>query len=67
MDMYFASYRWKIRAVVTCEYRKRTFMNTHGSGDIASWNLTDSSGSITLIAFNLNAYTMTNRLEKDKK
>ncbi|CAF4001841.1 unnamed protein product [Rotaria sordida] len=60
------TYRWKIQAAVTCEYSKRTFMNTHGSGEVSNWDLTDQSGSITLVAFNLNSHLMSNKLEKDK-
>lgn len=41
-------------------------MNTTGSGEISAWNLTDESGTISLIAFNLNSYMLSNKLEKDK-
>ncbi|CAF0723688.1 unnamed protein product [Adineta steineri] len=37
------TFLWKIRAVVTCEYPKRTFVNTHGTGEISNWDLTDLS------------------------
>ncbi|CAF3351327.1 unnamed protein product, partial [Rotaria sp. Silwood2] len=57
---------WKIHAVVTCVYPKRTFMNTHGTGEISSWDLTDLSGSITLVAFNLNSYIMEEKLKIDR-
>jgi hypothetical protein len=64
-NKYFC-YRWKIRAAITCEYAKRTFLNTHGTGEISNWDLSDASGSITLVAFNLNSHMMTNKLRKDK-
>ena len=40
-------------------------MNTHGSGEISSWDLTDQSGAITLVAFNLNSYEMAERLRNN--
>lgn len=58
-------YRWRIRAVVTCAYPKRSFLNTHGTGEISNWDLTDESGSITLVAFNLNSHIMSTKLVKD--
>ncbi|CAF4751054.1 unnamed protein product [Rotaria sp. Silwood2] len=45
---------WKIRAVVTYEYPKRTFMYIHGNGEVSIWDLNDLSGSTNLVAFNLN-------------
>ncbi|CAF3436348.1 unnamed protein product [Rotaria socialis] len=60
------TYLWKIRAEITCEYPKRTFLNTHGTGEISNWDLTDASGSITLVAFNLNSHTMSSKLKKNK-
>jgi hypothetical protein len=59
-------YRWKIQAIINYEYQKRTYNNTHGSGEISSWDLIDDSGLITLIAFNLNAYILSSKLEQDK-
>ncbi|CAF1678640.1 unnamed protein product, partial [Rotaria magnacalcarata] len=56
----------KIRAEITCEYPKRTFLNTHGTGEISNWDLSDASGFITLVAFNLNSHTMSNKLKKNK-
>jgi hypothetical protein len=50
---------------VTCEYPKRTFANTHGTGEISNWDVTDESGSITLVAFNLNSNTMSDKLKKN--
>ncbi|CAF1292374.1 unnamed protein product [Rotaria sordida] len=41
-------------------------MNMHGSGEISTWDLTDESGSITLVAFNLNSHLLSNKLKKDK-
>lgn len=58
--------RWKIQAIISYEYTKRTFINIHGSGEISSWDLSDESGSITLIAFNLNSHLLSNKLKKDK-
>ncbi|CAM4840044.1 unnamed protein product [Rotaria magnacalcarata] len=59
-------YPWKIRALVTCAYPKRTFTNTHGTGEISNWDLTDQSGSITLIAFNINSHIMSDKIKKDQ-
>ncbi|CAF2876708.1 unnamed protein product [Rotaria sp. Silwood2] len=41
-------------------------MNTHGSGEISNWDLTDESASITLVAFNLNSHIMADKIKKDK-
>jgi hypothetical protein len=41
-------------------------MNTHGSGEVSNWDLTDESGSITLAAFNLNSHIMTDKIKKDQ-
>ncbi|CAF1472498.1 unnamed protein product [Adineta steineri] len=60
------TFLWKIRAVVTYEYPKRTFVNTHGTREISNWDLTDSSGSITLVAFNVNSCMMSTKLQKDQ-
>jgi hypothetical protein len=59
-------FRWKIRAFVTCIYPKRTFTNAHGAGEISNWDLTDQSGSITLVAFNLNSHIMADKLKKNQ-
>ncbi|CAF4221896.1 unnamed protein product [Rotaria magnacalcarata] len=60
------TYLWKIRTEIICEYPKRTFFNTHGTGEISNWDLSDASGSITLVAFNLNSQTMSSKLKKNK-
>ncbi|CAF1247877.1 unnamed protein product [Adineta steineri] len=54
---------WKIQAYVTCEYPKKTFANTYGNGEVSNWDLTDQSGSITLVAFNVHSYIMTEKLK----
>lgn len=52
--------------MITYEYPKRTFLNIHGSGEISSWDLTDESGSINLVAFNLNSHLLSQKLKKDQ-
>ncbi len=47
-------------------YPKRSFINTHGSGEISNWDLSDETGSINLVAFNLNSHLMSDKLEQDK-
>ncbi|CAF1539593.1 unnamed protein product [Adineta ricciae] len=60
------TYPWKIHAIVTCIYPKRSFTNSHGAGEISNWDLTDQSSSITLVAFNLNSYMMSEKLVKNQ-
>ncbi|CAF4049771.1 unnamed protein product, partial [Rotaria sordida] len=60
------TFLWKILAFVTCIYPKRIFTNGHGTGEISNWDLTDQSGSITLVAFNLNSHIMTDKLKKNQ-
>ncbi|CAF4877736.1 unnamed protein product, partial [Rotaria sp. Silwood1] len=60
------TFLWKILAFVTCIYPKRTFTNGHGTGEISNWDLTDQSGSITLVAFNLNSHIMADKLKKNQ-
>ncbi|CAF1557031.1 unnamed protein product, partial [Adineta steineri] len=45
---------------------KRTFVNIHGTGEISNWDLTNSSGSITLVTFNVNSCMMSTKLQKDQ-
>lgn len=52
-------------AFVTCIYPKRSFANGNGAGEISNWDLTDQSGSIRLVPFNLNSHIMANKLQKD--
>ncbi|CAF1239382.1 unnamed protein product [Rotaria sp. Silwood1] len=57
---------WKIRALVSCEYPKRTFTNSNGIGEVSNWDLTDETGSITMVAFNLNCHMMSGKIKKNQ-
>ena len=49
------SFRWKLHVFVDHTYPKRSYNNSHGEGEISSWDLRDDSGSINLVAFNANS------------
>jgi hypothetical protein len=55
-----------MHAVVSCKHPKRTFMNANGLGEISTWDLVDDSGSINLVAFNLNSQMLSNKLIEGK-
>ena len=44
------------------EYPKRNFINDKGHGEISNWDLTDETGSITMVAFNVNSRLMSEKL-----
>jgi len=41
-------------------------MNANGLGEITTWDLVDDSGSINLVAFNLNSQMLSNKLIEGK-
>lgn len=51
-----------MQGIINCKHPKRTYSNANGSGEISTWDLLDDSGSINLVAFNLNSNLMTHRL-----
>ena len=55
-------YRWKIQGIISCKHPKRTYNNANGSGEISTWDLVDETGSINIVAFNLNSNLMSHRL-----
>lgn len=46
-------------------YPKKTFVNDQGEGEIFSCDLTDDTGSITLIGFNAYALLLTDKIRKN--
>jgi len=51
-----------MQGIINCKHPKRTYNNANGSGEISTWDLLDDSGSINLVAFNLNSNLMAHRL-----
>jgi len=58
--------RWKIQAIISFKHQKRTYNNANGTGEISTWDLVDDTGSINLVAFNLNSNLMSHKLIEGK-
>ena len=59
-------YRWKIQGLISCKHPKRVYSNANGTGEVSTWDLVDHTGSINLVAFNLNSNLMCNKLTEGK-
>ncbi|CAF1473228.1 unnamed protein product [Adineta ricciae] len=53
---------WKLRAIVHFKHPKKTFTNATGVGEVTTWDLVDDTGSMNLVAFNIQSNMMTNTL-----
>lgn len=51
-----------IIATVICKQPTRMYTNANGLGEISTWDLADDTGSINLVAFNLNSKSMSDKL-----
>ncbi|CAF2146765.1 unnamed protein product [Rotaria magnacalcarata] len=49
-----------------CKHPKRTYTNSNGVGEISTWDLSDDTSAINLVGFNLDSYTMSNKLVEGK-
>ncbi len=54
--------RWKIRAIVDFKHPRKTYINTAGAGELTTWDLVDETGSINLVAFNLQSNILASRM-----
>lgn len=52
--------RWKIHAIINCNHGTKTYTNSVGSGEVTTWDLVDDTGSINLVAFNLQSNSLNN-------
>ncbi|CAF1368474.1 unnamed protein product [Adineta steineri] len=57
---------WKLQAIISYAHPKRTYINSNGEGEISTWDLVDDTGSINLVAFNLDSYILPNKLFEGK-
>ncbi|CAF1473132.1 unnamed protein product [Adineta ricciae] len=61
-DLIYFGFSWKLRAIVHFKHPKKTFTNATGVGEVTTWDLVDDTGSINLVAFNIQSNMMTNTL-----
>ncbi|CAF2150945.1 unnamed protein product [Rotaria magnacalcarata] len=57
---------WRLHAFISCKHPKRTYTNSNGVGEISTWDLSDDTSAINLVGFNLDSYTMSNKLVEGK-